>query len=335
MKIKFLFLIFCSAFLVAYSCTEDPSTEEKPKPNKKDVTPPVFYADSAYAFVQKQVDFGPRVPGTPEHAACAEYLSNKLESYGAEVIVQEATVTAYDGTQLPMKNIIGQFQPENKRRLLLFAHWDTRPYADKDSLESNWNQPIDGASDGASGVGVLLEIARNLQTTPTDYGIDIIFFDAEDYGQPEFYEGEQKYGTWCLGSQYWGKNPHKSGYRAKYGILLDMVGAKGAKFAKEGTSVQLAGNIMREIFIAAKKTGNKSFFTSEVTPPTTDDHLYVNQLANIPSAAIVEFYRDAKVMGMGGHYGSYHHTHKDNMDIIDSKTLEAVGETVMYVIYNE
>ena len=333
MKIKVLVTTIIVLVVTAFACTEDPKSDPEPI-NEKEITPPVFNADSAYSFVQTQVDFGPRVPGTPEHAACANYLSNKLKSYGAEVIVQESTVEAYNGNMLPMMNVIGQFQPEKTRRLLLFAHWDTRPYADKDSLESNWMKPIDGANDGASGVGVLLEVARNLQNQPTDYGIDIIFFDVEDYGTPEFYEGEKKMDTWCLGSQYWGNNPHKSGYKAKYGILLDMVGAKDAQFAKEGTSVQLASNVMRKIFKNAKSTGNSQFFNSKVTQPTTDDHYYVNTLANIPSAAIVEFYQDVKAMGFGN-YGFYHHTHKDNMDIIDRATLEAVGETVMYTIYNE
>lgn len=331
-------LLFSLMGIVLFGCSCESENNQghgsKPQVEKPVVEPPVFNADSAYVYVQAQVGFGPRVPGTAEHQECGDFLEMKLKEFGAEVINQTSKVQLYDGSAVPMRNIIGQFQPEKEKRVLLFAHWDTRPWADKDSLEENIMKPIDGANDGASGVGVLLEIARLISKTPPDTGVDIIFFDVEDSGTPEFWNGEQLRDTWCLGSQYWSQNPHKKGYKAKYGILLDMVGGKDAKFAKEGTSVQYASHVMRWIFQSARKTGNDGFFDSRITNPTTDDHLYVNELARIPSAAIVEFYNNVQTMGFGS-YGFYHHTHKDNMDIIDSETLKAVGETVMYTIYNK
>ena len=310
-------------------CEEDP----KPKPSKPAVGIPAFNADSAYQYVQDQVDFGPRVPNTPEHGACAEYLVSRLERFGAEVIVQEDVVTAYDGTKLNMKNIIGQYDPSNKRRILLFAHWDTRPWADKDADVGRQREPILGANDGGSGVGVLLEVARNLQIIQPDHGIDIIFFDTEDYGTPEFANTESDFTSWCLGSQYWMANPHKKGYRAKFGILLDMVGSKTASFPKEGSSMHYAYWIVDKIWDAAKSTGNGSYFRDDVSGMTTDDHVFVNE-AGVPSACIVEYHGQVMAMGLPG-YGSFHHTHNDNMDVIDPAALEAVGETVMKVIYTE
>lgn len=328
MKNSTLFFGLLLIFWSISACTEDPK-EEPQKQQKPAVQTPIFNADSAYSFIQAQVDFGPRVPNTEAHAACAEFLSQKLKDYGAEVIVQEATVTAFDGTPLQMKNIIGQFKPENKRRILLYAHWDTRPFADKDSTRIN--EPIDGANDGGSGVGVLLEVARQLNIQQPDHGIDIIFFDTEDYGAPEWQEDDGNYLDWCLGSQYWANNKHVRNYRAKYGILLDMVGAKNAVFNKEGTSMALAPNVVRKVWNTGQKLGYGEYFKNDVTPQTIDDNLFVSQIGGIPSANIVHYHTQVLPMG----YGAFHHTHKDNMSIIDTATLKAVGQTVLEVIYQE
>lgn len=328
MKNSTLFFGLLLMFWSISACTENPNEVPK-KPQKPAVQTPNFNSDSAYAFIQHQVDFGPRVPNTEAHAACAEFLVQKLKNYGADVIVQEATVTAFDGTALQMKNIIGQFKPENKRRILLYAHWDTRPFADKDSTRTN--EPIDGADDGGSGVGVLLEVARQLSIEQPDHGIDIIFFDTEDYGAPEWQEDDGNYLDWCLGSQYWANNKHIRNYRAKYGILLDMVGAKNAVFNKEGTSMALAPNVVRKVWNTAQKLGYGEYFKNDVTPQTIDDNLFVSQIGGIPSANIVHYHTQVLPMG----YGAFHHTHKDNMSIIDTATLKAVGQTILEVIYQE
>lgn len=325
-----LALIFGSILI---GCTDDPGSSVPIKPTTA-VVVPRFDADSAYQFVQDQVDFGPRVPNTVEHDACAKWLEAKLTEFGADIIVQEAQVRAYDGKMLDMKNIIGQFNPENKRRILLFAHWDTRPWADKDGDESRQREPILGANDGGSGVGVLLEVARQVGKIAPDHGIDIIFFDSEDYGTPEFMPENGDAEDWCLGSQYWCANPHKKGYRAKFGILLDMVGSKTASFPREGTSMYFADWIVKKVWNAAKKTGHSDVFNEEISGATTDDHLFVNREAGIPSACIVEYHTTPLLMGLPG-YGNYHHTHNDNMDVISRESLGAVGETVMHVIYNE
>lgn len=296
------------------------------------ITPPAFNADSAYAFIDQQVAFGPRVPNTPGHTACGDWIASELERHGAEVTVQRGKVRAFDGTVLDIRNFIGAFHPERKNRVMLYAHWDTRPFADKDTVRQR--EPIDGANDGGSGVGVLLEIARHLNdsTLPADLGVDLIFFDAEDYGSPEWASTQSRdFRDWCLGSQFWANQPHEIGYAARYGILLDMVGAKDAVFNKEGTSMAFAPGIVKKIWSAADRLGHSDFFRTDVTPETIDDNLFVSQLAGIPSANIVHY--QVQVLPMG--YGPFHHTHKDNMEIIDVVTLRAVGETVMDVVWNE
>lgn len=294
------------------------------------VTVPPFNADSAYRYVKEQVDFGPRVPNTAAHRACGDYLIGKLRQFGATVHVQEADLVAYDNTILKARNIIGSFNPDNRRRVLLCAHWDSRPYADSERSKKKQKQPILGANDGASGVGVLLEMARQMQQQAPAIGVDIIFFDAEDYGIPTFYRGDYKADTWCLGSQYWGRVPHVQGYNARYGILLDMVGGRGATFYREGFSQRTAPTQVKKIWDTAQRLGFGSYFPQEDGTEVTDDHVYVYSLTRIPCVDIINYSPN----GDSG-FGDFWHTLDDNMDVIDRATLNAVGRTVMEVIYNE
>ncbi|MDR0697992.1 MAG: M28 family peptidase [Tannerella sp.] len=291
-------------------------------------TAPSFDADSAYYYVAKQVAFGPRVPNTQAHKACAGYLATELERHGAKVYVQEAVLTAYNGDKLQAKNIIGTFNPDSKKRILLFAHWDSRPYSDQDADKTNHHKPVDGADDGASGIGVLLEIARQIGLNNIHTGIDILFFDAEDYGTPEFVD-EYKSDTWCLGSQFWSKNPHVPGYKADFGILLDMVGHKDATFYKEAVSMYHAAPVVEQVWSAARNLGYGKYFINAKGGGVTDDHQYVISGRNIPCIDIINLKPDAS-HGFGVHW----HTQNDTMDNIDKNVLKAVGQTVLEIIYN-
>lgn len=312
-----------------FSCTDDPKQPDQPEilQNEAPLKPgPEVNADSMFSFVEKQVSFGPRVPNTEGHARCAVWIESKLKSYGMEVSVQQAEVTAFDGKKLRIKNITGKFKPENKERIALFTHWDTRPFADRDNKDTL--KPILGANDGGSGTAVLLEIARVIKSLPPDVGVDFIFFDAEDYGQPEHSQFERKEDTYCLGSQYWAKNL-PAGPKPKYGILLDMVGAKDAIFPKEGTSVEYAPHIVDKVWGVAQKLSHGNRFVNIVSGPTVDDHLYVNYFAKIPSIDIVH-YDPSKT-----DYGPFHHRHTDNLDIIDKEVLKTVASVVVTVLANE
>jgi len=326
--IIFLFT-FCLMSCGQKKSAETTQTGEEVRQTKSSVTTPTFNADSAYLYISEQVALGPRVPNTKAHKLCSEYLSSKLEDFGAKVHVQEATLTAYDNTKLEAKNIIGVYNPEKEKRILLFAHWDSRPYADEDPDKSKHRTHVDGADDGASGVGVLLEIARQINLKSPEVGIDIIFFDAEDYGVPYFAKTKME-DSWCLGSQYWAKNPHVPNYKAEYGILLDMVGGKDATFYKERYSVRYAANIVEKVWSTAKSLGYGRFFINSAGGYITDDHIYVMKGLNIPCINIINFNPNSEKG-----FSQYWHTVKDNMENIDKKTLNAVGHTVMEVIYNQ
>ncbi|MFT3737349.1 MAG: M28 family peptidase [Breznakibacter sp.] len=327
---NFFVAIFISIPLVFTACQGTQKKADTKAADQKTVNIPAFNADSAYKYVSHQVAFGPRVPNTTAHEKCAVYLSSKLKEFGATVVTQEAQIKAFDNKILNAKNIIGQYNPEKNDRILLFAHWDSRPFADHDANTTKRNVPIDGANDGGSGVGVLLEIARQLQSTPIDLGIDIIFFDAEDYGQPDHLNLPYVPDSWCLGSQYWGQNPHKPYYTARFGILLDMVGAPNATFYQEQFSLQVAKHVVQKIWAIADKLGYGNYFPYATGGAITDDHVYVYKHLGIPCVDIIQ-YDPTSDTG----FGHFWHTHDDTMDGIDPKTLKAVGQTVLAVIYSE
>jgi hypothetical protein len=290
---------------------------------------PAFNADSAYYYIEKQVSFGPRVPNTPSHKECGDWLQQSLERFADTVYVQPARLRAWDGTVLNIRNFIGSFQPENNRRILLCAHWDTRPWADHDPDSQNHYSPIDGANDGASGVGVLLEIARLLSKIQPNIGIDIIFFDAEDYGEHEDKRSFDR-DTWALGSQHWSRTPHRPDYNARFGILLDMVGAYNATFRHEGYSMMYAPQIVRRVWALAQREGFAHYFLNEESSYIIDDHYYINTIRGIPTINIIDQRRDTP-----HGFFQYWHTMDDTMDKIDRSTLHAVGTTVVAVIFEE
>lgn len=136
---------------------------------------PDFDADSAFQYVKMQVDFGPRIPGSEAHAKCAAWLASKLRGFGAKVMLQSTLLKTYDGRHYTLKNIIASYAPEKKERVLITAHWDTRPFSNEDPNEAMKNQPFDAANDGGSGVAVILEMAKQLQQKQPDIGIDSFY----------------------------------------------------------------------------------------------------------------------------------------------------------------
>lgn len=323
--------IITIVLLTFFSCDNKQNTNTKTQPAtvKQDVKVPDFNADSAYKFVKKQLDFGPRVPGTAAHAQCADWFVDFFNDKADTVYVQEFRTRLYNGKGIDGKNIIASFNPEAKKRILLAAHWDSRPFADHDLDEKNWNKPIDGANDGASGVGILMEIARVLKENPMTTGIDIILFDLEDYGAPQ-YLNLMTNDDWALGSQYWSKNPHIYNYRAYFGLLLDMVGAPNPRFPKEYYSQQFAPSLSNDVWRMARELGYSDYFTNEIGHPINDDHIYVNMNANIPMIDIIHL-EDTDESSFYPHW----HTLKDNIEQIDPKTLGMVGDVVLNVIYRK
>ena len=299
--------------------------------DKIDPVGPAFSADSAYAFTQAQCDFGPRAMNTEGHDRCGSWIVNKFRQYGCVVTSLRADLKGYDGTVLKSQNIWARIHPERTERILLCAHWDSRPWADNDPDSANWHKPILAANDAASGVAVMLEIARLLQRDTTlRVGVDFVCFDAEDWGTPQWAESEGGDNSWALGAQYFAANlPY--GFHVRYGILLDMVGGEGARFYKEGMSMQFAPEIVKKVWRAARKAGYGNFFPRQEGGMVTDDHIPLNQTARIPAIDIIPFYPDCAQSSFGPTW----HTLDDNMEHISRNTLKAVGQTMIQVIYTE
>lgn len=293
---------------------------------RKKVSVPAFNADSAYNYIAQQLSFGPRVLGSEGHAACQEWLVGQFKATGAKVIEQTFIANVYTGDRFPAANIIAQFNPEISDRIVLAAHWDTRHIADSPLSEERQEEPILGADDAGSGVAVLLELARQLQKQAVGIGVDIVLFDAEDYGESG--QGGQK-DSYALGSQHWSRNPHGP-YKARYGILLDMVGARGAQFPIEGFSYKYAQPIVEKVWSLASRMGKANYFLNQGGGAVTDDHYYVNTIANIPMVDIINLPTNGE-----GTFGNHWHTHNDNLDIIDKNTLRAVGQVILAVVYKE
>ena len=308
-------------------------TEEVAKVNP---VGPSFNADSAYAFTKAQCDFGPRDMNSRGHDLCGEWIVSKFKEYGCKVTTQTATLAGYDGTKLRSRNIMASINPEATTRILLCAHWDSRPWADNDPDSANWRKPILAANDAASGVAVMLELARIIGKSKDEkafnkqLGIDFVCFDAEDWGTPQWADVADNADSWALGAQYWSKNLPQ-GYEARYGILLDMVGGVGARFYREGMSMQYAPEIVKKVWRAAREVGFGCYFPKEDGGVITDDHVPVNQFAKIPTIDIIPYYADCQQSSFGPTW----HTLADNMENIDKNTLKAVGQTLVQVIYKE
>lgn len=222
------------------------------------------------------------------HDACGDWIAAKFQQYGMTVTRQETTLKGYDGTPLKSTNIIASYLPEQTARVLLCAHWDSRPWADNDPDEANWKKPVMAANDGASGVAVMLEIARLLQNDSLQIGVDFVCFDAEDWGVPQWSDVTDVGDSWALGSKYWAEQcPKRQAKLYRFGILLDMVGGEGSQFYKEGLSVQHAPGIVDKVWQAAQVVGYGSRFPMQTGGYITDDHLPVNKVAKIPCIDII------------------------------------------------
>ena len=326
MNSKYIFLSFLIVATLFSSCKSNKQVEEVLNP-----VGPAFIADSAMAYCQAQCDFGPRTMNSKAHDLCEEWIVNKFKGFGLEVETQKADLTGWDGTKLHSTNIIAHFNPQAERRILICAHWDSRPWADNDPDSTNWHKPVLAANDGASGVGVMLEVARLLQNDTTlAIGVDLVCFDAEDYGTPQWAEkNENSENTWALGAQYGAKNLPE-GYKPQFGILLDMVGGQGAKIYQEQNSIRYAASIVDKVWSAARHAGFSSVFANEVGGGVTDDHIPVNE-AGIPTVDIIPFYPDCRQSSFGPTW----HTINDDMEHLDIYTLKAVGQTLIQVIYSE
>ena len=321
---RFLTLIFSGVLLLG--CNGTTTSSQSVQPIAKQT--PTFLADSAYQYIRQQLDFGPRVPGSEAQQSCAQWLKGELERHGAQVTMMQSEVTAYDGTRLPCYNLIGSFNPDSRQRILLMSHWDSRHVSDEDPDPAKRHQPVPAANDGASGVAVLLEIARLAGQQQPRLGIDIFLTDAEDYGAPDDWAGKHDEKYWGLGTQEWCRKPHVTDYRANYAILLDMVGAEDATFYREYFSEQYAKDVVDLVWTTAARLGYNSLFINQSGAAITDDHVFVNRMRHIPTIDII----DTRVTGQGTFYPHWHTT-EDTLDKISTETLQKVGNVLIQLLY--
>ena len=346
-------LILMTAILLCACASRKQTTEDT---SSLQPLGPAFNADSAYAFCEAQCAFGPRVMNSSAHDQCEQWIVSKFQSYGLSVTTQKTTLKGYDGTPLHATNIVASYRPELTERILLCAHWDSRPWADNDPDPANHRTPVLAANDGASGVAVMLEIARLLSLQFTDdslqmitsaadtstvnrkpstvnnnLGVDFVCFDAEDWGVPQWSDATDTGDSWALGAQYWAAHPHVEGYKARFGILLDMVGGEGAQFYQEGMSMQYASAVVTKVWRAAQIVGYGSLFPMQKGSNITDDHLPVNTVAHIPCIDIIPYYPDCAQSSFGPTW----HTVSDDMSHISRNTLQAVGQTIIQVLFSE
>lgn len=323
-KIKLKVFLGLVAMLLLIGC----------KSKVQEVSRPSFNADSAYQYTAEQMAFGPRVPNSKAHTECAVYLMDQLRRFGCEVELQKGLMPDYTGRPQAVFNIIGHM-PGNTgvRKVLLCAHYDTRPWCDQEEDYDHKRLNVPGANDGASGVAVLLEVARQLQILSQDTTIklrpvDIVFFDVEDMGTPSTYTGFERENTWCLGSQYWAKElSDEESDKYSYGILLDMVGAPDAVFSKELYSTTYAESFVNKIWRHAKELGHGKYFAEQAAFPVVDDHYYVSVYGGVPCVDIIHY--DARP---GSGFPHWWHTRQDDMQNIHPATLQAVGEVVLATI---
>lgn len=319
--------IIRSLALLAVVCSC--GTAKKSQNGEQRVVKIEFNADSAYAFCAAQCNFGPRTMNSEAHELCGQWLVEKFRQYGCQVEQQQADLKGYDGTLLRSTNIIARSPLAKDRRILVCAHWDSRPWADNDPDSANWHKPVMAANDGASGVAVMLELARTIQQNDSiPVAVDFICFDAEDWGVPQW-SNEVDGDSWALGAQHWAA--HHKGNTYQYAVLLDMVGGQGAKFYREGFSMQYARSIVEKVWQAASAAGYGSLFVNDSGGYITDDHIPVNEKANIPCIDIINHYPDYQPSSFGPTW----HTVSDDMQHIDKNTLQAVGQTLVQLLFSE
>ncbi len=315
-----LFHFLRSTKIIALSCTFFALLQTGCTPKKLQPEFSPFQGQRAYQDVETYTQFGPKVSGTDNHKKVADWIVTSLKSSGATVIEHTASATTFTQKKIPIRNLIAQFNPDHKKRILLSAHYDSRDIADEDKKRKN--EPILAANDGGSGVGMLLEFARSVQPQTLPYGLDLIFWDAEDLGRP----GDPY--SYCLGSQAFAKNPKPAGYKAAWGINFDMVGRKGTVFGIEKFSEAYAPDLIKRIWDAAKAVGANSIFGSHRFGPVVDDPVFITKGLGIPMVNLI-------AMGPDGKFPPEWHTHDDTMKVISKDVLQALGDTVLHVLKNE
>ena len=280
---------------------------------------PDFDEDHAFEYLVAQCDFGPRNPGSDGYYACLDFIITELDQSADDIILQEFRYQEQRyRKRYDLQNIIARFNPDASFQTIISAHWDTRPWADQEDNRRDRNQPIIGANDGASGVAVLLELAKIMGETPPPIGVNLVFFDGEDLGVP----GENE--TYCQGSRYFAKNLPIP--RPNEAINLDMIGDKQLHIPVEKYSLEYNPNLVRYLWGRADDMGLDAF---DITPQYAiyDDHVPLHEIAGIPAIDLIDF-------KYPNPYANFWHTMNDVPENCSAESLEQVGKLMVDYIYN-
>lgn len=304
-------VVALAAVLVAgvSACAEGGAEDARGGGSRIEPVAPPFRADTAFDLLRRQVEFGPRVAGMPGHAAQLEWMASYLRARADTVELQPFTHVGPRGERLEMTNVFARFRPGMRERVLLVAHWDTRPTADEEGTPERRARPIPGANDGASGVAVLLELANVLSSHSPPIGVDILLVDGEDYAPDHMY----------LGSTYFAENKPR-GYEPFYGVVVDMVADQDPVFPQEGYSVRYAPEVVDRVWRMAERLGYGHVFRPERGIPIMDDHVPLNE-GGIRTIDIIDF--------------DYPHWHTldDSLEHVAPEGLEAVGRVLAELVY--
>lgn len=281
---------------------------------------PEFNSESAFKELVKQCEFGPRNPGSVGHQNALTYFNEFFRKTADTTFVQEfQDMMPRTRKEVKMSNIIARFNPDSDQQIMISAHWDTRPWAENSISIMRKNQPIIGANDGASGVAVILELAKTLKKFPPQTGVNLVLFDAEDYGS----SGDSW--SYCKGSQFFAQNvPFPF---PQYAINLDMVADKDPQFYIERYSYQQNSTLVLELWEKAASL-NLTSFKKQAKYTIFDDHVPLYQIAGIPAIDIIDFdFPNEQV--------NYHHTHQDIVENCSPKGLGEVGTLMLHHIYGK
>ncbi|MBI1966757.1 MAG: M28 family peptidase [Gemmatimonadetes bacterium] len=276
-----------------------------------------FDGATALTYVERQLGFGPRIPGTAGHEQAGDWLLATLRARADTVIVQEWTQQTRRGERLRLRNFLARFRSDAVERVLYLAHWDTRPRADQSANLAAQRMPVPGANDGASGVAVLLGVADALQASSPVLGVDLLFVDGEDYG--DFSDSTET----LMGSRYFAAH-QPVGYPPLFAVLFDMVGDKDLQIYQEGNSAAFAPEVVQRVWRTASELGYDRYFIPGVGYTITDDHVALQQ-AGIHAIDVVDFY-------YGGPDNRYWHTTEDTIDKVAAASLQVVGDVAVALV---
>jgi Zn-dependent M28 family amino/carboxypeptidase len=290
-----------------------------------------FSGDSAYAYAARQVEFGPRAPGSAGAKAGGDWIIAQMKARADSVEVQSWTHTTQTGVKLPMRNILARFRPEQTQRVLYITHWDTRPVADNDRNLGAKQRPIIGANDGASGVGLFIALADAFKKTPPNVGVDLLFVDGEDYGEFGDWSDSTQNKDVLIGSQYFARNMPPA-YKPMFGVLFDMIGDFALQIYQEANSINSAPEVVTRVWEAAKDLGYQRYFLPEAGVAITDDHLpFIRAGLHVIDVVDINYCSDGG-MNCDQDARNLHHTLGDTMEHVSAKSLQIVGDVALTLV---